>query len=62
MFRKLIKFNTPVTIATFLHLLGFIDQEIFAVISSTIGPASVYALKFDHEVGHRSTNQFSLNI
>jgi hypothetical protein len=51
--RKLLKFNTPISIATFLNLLGFIDQELFVVISSTIGPASVWALKFDHEVGFK---------
>lgn len=48
-YRKLIKYNTPISVAMFINL-GFVDQELYVLLSSTIGPAALWALKFDHEV------------
>lgn len=48
--RNVIKYNTPISVARFIEPLGFENQEVFVVISSTIGPAAVWALMFDYEV------------
>lgn len=48
-FRKLIKYNTPISVAMFIDF-DCLNSEIYTVISSTIGPAAVWELKFDHAV------------